>query len=76
MKSLDRHVELNFEELRNGWFLISYDKNGVSGTKQVASREEIRDELIDIYHFLNCSASPNMYDLKRTNAVRDNYDLF
>ena len=76
MKSLDRQVDIKFEQLRNGWFLISYDKNGVSGTKQVLSRDEIRDELIDIYHFLNCSASPNMYNLKISGAAKDEYDFF
>ena len=76
MRSLDRRIDLKLEELKNGWFLISYDKDGVCGTKQVMSREDIREELIDIYHFLRCSPSPKMYTLNISGASKDEYDYF
>jgi len=74
MRCLDRHIDLKFEKLRSGWIIIHYHKSGVFGTKQVFSKDEIKEELIDIFHYLNNPFGSKMYNWKTSGAIKDDYD--
>jgi len=66
MKSLDAGINLKIETKTKGGYVLHYSKRDVFGSKSVLLLREMKEELDEIFSYLNCSSSPKMYELQLT----------
>jgi len=53
MRKLDSKINLKIEELNSGFFVIYYSRYDIKGSKVVDKFENIYEEVVEIYEFLN-----------------------